>query len=236
MDGAAGCPLDHLPFTGEIASGKLGGTMPARALLGLVLTVIPAAALAQEPVAGQASTLPPGCEMHVWASPYIDNDITGIFPGGALAAAETAGYKEKLKRGNSTVTQTLLTPDLLMAALKESDIGARLGIAPDKFILEPDPGTQRAFVKSPASDAEGCRYGFTFQIIKFQKSTVYGKRLVLFYNITDRTKRPKPRNMHWYNSEDLKGFDPTASNEVISVVLKDGLRRVINDIVAKKLP
>ncbi|MDH7971251.1 hypothetical protein QH494_03585 [Sphingomonas sp. AR_OL41] len=184
----------------------------------------------------QALLAPPTCEMHVWASPYIQNDITGIFPGGALAAVETQGYRNKLKRGKSTVTQTLLTNELLMKALRESTIGQRLNIPADKFILENDPNAQQAFIKSSANEAEGCRYGFAFQIVKFEKSTVYGKQLTLFYNITDRTVRPKPRNIHWYNSEGLKNFDPTASDEQISAVLEDGLRRVIDAIVAKKLP
>jgi len=198
---------------------------------GVLPLLLPSGALAAAP---QAS--PPPCEMHVWAKPLVMNDITGIFPGGAAAAIETGPYKEKLKRGNTTVTQSLLTPTLLMEALKQSSIGPRLGVPPDKFILEPDPANYKAFIKSPAAEGEGCRYGFAFQVIEFQKSTFNGKRLVLFYNITDRTARPKPRNTHWYNSEDLKAFNPQASDTEIAAVLQDGVRRVVDDIVAKKLP
>lgn len=176
------------------------------------------------------------CEMHVWAKPLIKNDITGIIPGGALAAAETQPYRDRLQRGNSTVTQTLLTDDLLMRALKDSTIGTRFGIAPDQFILEPDNATQPAFVKSPRVEGEGCRYGFTFQMIIFQKSAVYGKQLVLYYNITDRNVGTKPRNVHWYNSENLRNFNPHGTDAEISAVLQDGVTRVINDIIAKKFP
>jgi hypothetical protein len=157
-------------------------------------------------------------------------------PRGALAALETGPCREAMKRGKTNVLKLVVTPELLLEALKESQIGPRLGIAPDRFILEPDPETQRAFRKSPTSPAEGCRYGFTFQIVQFQKSTVYGRRLVLYYNITDRTTSPKPRNMHWYNSEKLSAFDPKADDRQIAAVLRDGVRRVIDDIVAKRFP
>jgi hypothetical protein len=172
----------------------------------------------------------PDCEMHVWTTNIIKNDVSTLLFGGDQLE------KKRLERGDTTVTQTLFTPELQLEALKESTIGQRLRIPPARFILESDPKTQRAFAKSPIADGEGCRYGFTFQVIQFQNSTVYGKRLELFYNITDRTKGAKPKNMHWYNGESLKGFDPQADDEAISAALKDGLRRVIDDIVRKKLP
>ncbi|NIJ18972.1 hypothetical protein FHS95_000641 [Sphingomonas naasensis] len=171
-----------------------------------------------------------GCEMHVWPTDVIKNDVSMVLFGGDELE------KKKLKRGDSTVTQTLLTPELQLQALRESSIGERLNIAADRFILEPDPQTQRAFTKSPVTAGEGCRYGFTFQMIQFENSTLYGKELTLFYNITDRTRGAKPRNMHWYNSEKIKAFDPQADDEAASAVLKDGLRRVIDDVVRKKLP
>lgn len=194
------------------------------------------AATQTPPVAATTASADRGCELHVWAKPYIDVDITGIFPDGALATAETAPYKEKLRRGNSNIIKDLLTPGLLLAAIKESNIGPRLNIAPDKFILESDPTTYRAFAKSPTSSDEPCRYGFTFQMVKFQKSAVYGREIIVFYNITDRTVRPKPRNMHSYNGEKISTFDPTASDDQIASVLKGGLQRAIDDIVAKKFP
>jgi hypothetical protein len=176
------------------------------------------------------------CTLHVWTTNSIKNDISGLFPLSLSDHVETRPYREKLDRGKTTVTQTLLTPELQLEALKSSSIGSRLGITPDRFIVEPDPDTQRSFTKSQVSPNEACRYGFVFQGIEFQKSVVYGKRILLAYKITDRSRAGKPRNMRWYNSEDLKGFDPQADDKTISTVLQDGLRRVIDDIVKKKLP
>lgn len=198
------------------------------------LSLVTAVASAQTPQV-QAATAPRVCKMHVWASPHIQNDISGIFPGGALGAAETKGYRDKLKRGGTTVTHTLVTNDLLMRALKESNLGTRLNVPLDNFVLETDPEAQRSFRKTLPTDAEGCRYAFTIQIVQFEKSAVYGRQLTLFYAFTDRTARPKPRTFNGYNSEGLKGFDPTLSDEQISVILKDGVRRIVDDIVAKKL-
>lgn len=193
----------------------------------------PAAGRGPAPAAGAAGH---ACEMHVWADAHVTSDISGIFPGGVLASLETGPYREAMKRGKTNVLKLVVTPELLLEGLKESRIGRRLGIAPDRFILEPDKATQRAFRKSPTSPAEGCRYGFSFNIVQFQKSTVYGRRLVIFYNIIDRTTSPKPRNMQWYNSEKLSAFDPKADDREIAAVLRDGVRRVVDDIVAKRFP
>lgn len=201
-------------------------------LASLLLLPMPAAAgTSQE----QAASTPQSCSLHVWASPYIDNQISGIFPGGALAQAETASYRAKMKRGDTTVTHALITNELLMRALKESTLGKRLNIAPDKFILETDPAAQKAFRKTPVGANEGCRYAFTFQIVQFGKSTVYGREITLFYVFSDRNKGPKARTFNAYNSENLREFDPTLNDEALSVIFQDGVRRVIDDIVVKKL-
>ncbi len=199
--------------------------------LGVMLLATPSLAQTDQAPA----PAPQSCALHVWGSPYINNQISGIFPGGALAEAETRAYREKMKRGDTTVTHALINNELLMRALKDSTIGKRLNIAPDKFILETDPEAQRVFRKSPISPTEGCRYAFTFQMVEFGKSTVYGREITLYYVFSDRTKGAKARSFNWYNSENLREFDPTLSDEALSVIFQDGVRRVIDDIVAKKL-
>jgi len=200
-------------------------------LASLVLPMPAAAGTPQE----QVASAPQSCALHVWASPYIDNQISGIFPGGALAQAETQSYRDKLKRGDTTVTHQLITNDLLMRALKESAIGTRLNIAPDKFILETDPAAQKAFRKTPVGANEGCRYAFTFQIVQFGKSTVYGRQITVFYVFSDRNKGPKARTFNSYKSANLREFDPTLTDEALSAIFQDGVRRVIDDIVVRKL-
>lgn len=190
-------------------------------------------AVAQVPAAtGNPATT--SCTLHVWAQPYVDNSISGIFPGGVAAELENGPYREKLKRGDTSVTKLLLTPELLLEAVKESQLGPRLRVSLDSFVLERDNKTQKLFYRTKRTASDRCSYGLDFNIIQFQKSLVYGRRLIIVPRFFNASVPGKPHVSVWSNVQKLSEFDPRADDKQIAAVLKDGVRRALDDVASKK--
>lgn len=193
----------------------------------LLLAGVPNPSLAQPSSSGT-------CKVAVWTAPEINTANLGLMMGGAIDGLA----KEKTVGGINTESGIggMLPPDVLYGINEKGNISEILK-SPVEFShidgnSQAMKDARRNNARSTNSNSE-CYVEIFFDRLYYQASTIYGSRIFTYMTVKD-FRSGRLVKSSGYGRETLPKFTKQ-SLDVATSMVRDGVRIVVNEILAKKL-